>query len=327
VLLGLAAQAASAHPLAPALLELREAPGGRVDVLWRVSRWRAPGPQARPVLPESCRAASERALAVDELAIERRWSVECAPPGLAGRRVAVEGLDAGRGDAIVRVALRDGRSLQSVLRPGAQEWRVLERPRRARVALDYLRLGAAHLFGGLDHLLFVSGLVLLVGGRRRLLGTVTAFTAGHSATLGLATLGVVRAPVAWVELAIAGSLFALALELSRPPGAPAGALARRPWAMAAGFGLLHGFGFASALAEAGLPVGEIPLALAAFNVGIELGQLVVVAGWLALGAALRPSLPRLAASARLSSAARRVPVEALGALAAFWCLERAARLL
>src|SRR6185295_17321827 len=122
------------------------------------------------------------------------------------------------------------------------------------------------------HLLFVFGLVLLAGGGRRLLGTVTAFTLGHSVTLSLAALGLIEVPARVIEVAIAATVFALAVELAR--SAPGDTLMRRHPALMAGlFGLLHGLGFAAALREAGLPQGEIPLALASFNVGIELGQL------------------------------------------------------
>jgi len=167
----------------------------------------------------------------------------------------------------------------------------------------------------------VFGLVLLVSGARRLLYTVTAFTAGHSVTLSLAVLGYVSFPSALVEIVIAATILALALELARPASPRAGWMRRAPWAMAGSFGLLHGLGFAGALSEVGLPPEEIPAALFSFNVGIEVGQvafvLVVVAARSALSAVIA-SAPAWAV---------RVPIHAIGGLAVYWCLDRASGLL
>jgi HupE/UreJ protein len=158
--------------------------------------------------------------------------------------------------------------------------------------------------------------VLLAGATRRLLATVSAFTLGHSVTLSLAALGMVDFPPRAIEVAIAASVLLLAVELARRPAAPT-LMRRRPWAMAAAFGLLHGLGFAGALREAGLPAGEIPLALLSFNIGIELGQVAFVLAVLALGrAAARPV-------ERIPAWLRRVPVYGMGSLAGYWWLERA----
>jgi hydrogenase/urease accessory protein HupE len=212
--------------------------------------------------------------------------------------------------------------VQAVLHAGAPSLVIPERASRLAVVRDYLRLGALHIATGFDHLLFVFGLVLLARGVRRLVWTVTAFTAGHSVTLSLAALGVVRFPTAPIELAIAATILVLALELARPAQeGRASWLRRRPWLAAFAFGLLHGFGFAGALAEIGLPQQEIPLALFAFNAGIEVGQLAFVALVLGLGRVFAPLL------ARAPAAIARAPVTAMGALAFYWCLDRAAGLL
>jgi hypothetical protein len=192
------------------------------------------------------------------------------------------------------------------------------------VFVSHARMGARHLAGGLDHLLFVAGLVALLGGGRRLLVAVTAFTAGHSVTLALATLGLVRAPAVLVEVAIALTLVWLAVELTRRTdglGDRVG-VARRPFALPFAFGLLHGLGFASALGELGVPAREIPLALGGFNVGIEVGQLALVAGLLALAALAR----RFAdvSSARSLRWAALAPAYAIGSLGIYWCLDRVA---
>ena len=160
----------------------------------------------------------------------------------------------------------------------------------------------------------VLGLLLLVGGGRRLIWTITAFTAGHSITLAMVTLGVFDYPVAFIEFLIALSIFVLALELTRE-GAQSW-LWRQPWWLAGLFGLLHGMGFAGALADTGLPQANLPLALLFFNVGIEFGQLAFIAVLLGLGALFRRLLPHPPA------AVLQLPVLVLGVLSAMWCIER-----
>jgi len=160
--------------------------------------------------------------------------------------------------------------------------------------------------------------VLLVPVLRMLFWTITCFTLGHSITLSLATLGFLGLPPALTEFAIAASILVVAVELAHGEQAPPSLLRRTPWALAVGFGLLHGLGFAGALAEIGLPQEEIPLALFGFNVGIELGQLAFVGGVLAALRWLRPLVRQ--GPAWLS----RVPAYGIGSLAAYWCFERAA---
>jgi hydrogenase/urease accessory protein HupE len=187
------------------------------------------------------------------------------------------------------------------------------------VVAAYFGLGVKHMLTGVDHLLFLLGLVLLARTRRALLATIGAFTIGHSLTLSLAVLQVIVLPAGPIEVAIASSVLVLAIELAREPSAPT-LMRRHPWTMAGSFGLLHGLGFAAALRAAGLPAGEIPLALLAFNFGIELGQLVLVLPAILLRAMLAGrdvSIPRWA---------QQVPIYAMGSLAAFWCFARAAEL-
>jgi hypothetical protein len=316
--LALAAPGAAAHPLAPVLLELEERAGGEVAVAWKRPLRAGDGVQRAPVLPAGCARGASLAPSATDLTVTERWLVDCGEAGLVGRRVGVEGLDATGTDALLRVTLRDGRVLQRVLRPDAASVVVPERTPRSEVARDYAALGFEHILGGADHLLFVFGLLLLVGGGMRLVQTVSAFTVGHSVTLSLAALGFVGFPSRPIEVLIAASVLWLAVDLARSHEAPRSWMRRAPWGMAGAFGLLHGLGFAGALAETGLPEGEIPLALLFFNLGIEAGQLLFVGVLVVAGHALR----RIAAP--LPAPALRVPVYAMGSLAAFWCLERIA---
>jgi hydrogenase/urease accessory protein HupE len=186
----------------------------------------------------------------------------------------------------------------------------------AAVAWSYLVLGIEHILGGVDHLLFVLALLLIVRGGKRILITITAFTLAHSITLVAATLRWVHIPGPPVEAMIALSIVFVAAEIVRGLRGSPGLTARAPWVVAFSFGLLHGLGFAGALAEVGLPQKAIPTALFTFNIGVEIGQLIFVAAALAVGSLLHraPVRPR----AWMPYAAPY----AIGAVAMFWVIER-----
>ena len=319
VALGSAASAsvARAHPLDPALLQVRETAPGLFDVVWKTSR--SASGSLDPELPERCHPRTSRSAHSDARSVAWRWSVACGTESLVGARFAVHGLDAQNGEALLRLELLDGRRVQAVLRPDHADLTVPARDSALDVMASYGVLGVEHILGGFDHLLFILGLVLLIGGRRAILSTMTAFTAGHSVTLALAALGLVDVPTQMIEVMIAASIVVVALELA---GARAASdrvptpslLRRRPWLVAFGFGLLHGFGFAGALAQVGLPHGDIPPALLAFNVGIELGQIAFATAILLIVAAL----PR-----RWHAASRLAAAYAIGGFAMLWVFERA----
>lgn len=314
------AGSAPAHPLAPALLELEQSADGRVDVHWKTSRLRPRGVELTPRLPADCRRTSETRAGGDEQSVSLRWTADCGARGLVDREVGIDGLGPVSIDVLLRVALPDGRVVREVLRRGRTAITVPARQTKSQVGWGYLVLGFEHILGGLDHLLFVLGLMLLVSDARALVKTITAFTLGHSLTLSLATLGIARVPSSLAELLIAASILVLAVELAAPRREHPHLLQRRPWLMACTFGLVHGLGFAGALTEVGLPQEEIPLALFAFNVGIEVGQLAFVA----VVAGLAWAASRLVTD--LPAWLRRVPAYAIGSCAAFWCFERAAQL-
>lgn len=310
---------AQAHALAPSLLTLEEKANGEIEVLWRTPLQALGGGLLRPLYPAGCEPAGASEIARDETRRSERLRLRCAPGTLTGSRVGVEGLDVSGTNVLLRVHLADGRQLQALLSAHDPAYEISLRPQRPAVVASFFGLGVEHLATGFDHLLFVAGLVLLLRGGRRLVAAITAFTAGHSVTLALAALGIVRFPAVLVEVGIAASLVLLGREIgcARVTTSP-GLLARRPWMMAFGFGLLHGLGFAGALREAGLPPGEVPLALLGFNLGIEAGQLALVTLLIGAALALRPLPPRL------RSLAPRLTVEAIGILGVFLCLERMA---
>lgn len=314
---------AHAHPLAPALLELREQASGRYSVLWRTSASRVQRRDVIPQLPATCHEVSPPVVGSEENeSLVARWTVQCAAGGIAGQALSVQGLERSGINVILRIEPRAGAVIQQLLDAQTPAFVMPQPAAQVAVFPAYLRLGVEHLLTGLDHVLFVFGLWLLVRGFRPLFYTITAFTLGHSLTLALATLGLVRVNPALTELGIALSILVLALEIVRPAQQRSAWLMKRPWAVAGLFGLLHGMGFAGALAEVGLPAGEIPLSLLAFNLGIEFGQLVLIAVLLALGAAWATLAQTL--RAQPVSVLRALPPYVIGALAAFWCIERAA---
>lgn len=327
VVLALAPARVAAHALGPSSLQIEERAPGVASV-----RFQAPTAAALvPRWPDGC-AATVGARRVEGANTVEQFELTCAR-GLAGSVIGVDGLPERDTIALVRVRLADGRVAREVLGPSRPRFTVPPGTSWAHVAATYGWLGVEHLLGGLDHVLFVLGLMLVVPGLRARAITLTAFTAGHSLTLGLAVLGLVRVPEAPVEVLIALTLLAIAIEAMEPgatrrerrSSAPdplehrSSAWHRRTWIVAAVFGLAHGFGFAGALAGAGMPADDVPLALAAFNLGIEVGQLALVAAAMLIVVAAT-SLTRR--TSRLAPRARIITAYAIGALAAMWCLER-----
>lgn len=310
------APGAHAHRFAPSLLNVQETAPLQYNVVWKIPAQGSNVP-LRPTWPDSCAVSKASEPQLEGTGVVSSWQLQCEQPGgegIVGQTLGVSGLGANQASAIVMISLLDGRHYQQVLNAEQAQFVIPGESRAGDVAGDYTWLGMQHIWGGLDHLLFVFGLLLLVGGGRRLLWTVTAFTAGHSITLSLVTLGVFDYPVALVELAIALSIFILAVELTRT--GKHDALWRNPWWLAGGFGLLHGMGFAGALSEAGLPQGNMPLALLFFNVGIEVGQLafilVILTTWLLIRRPMSSWQDKMLP----------VPIYILGSLSAMWCIER-----
>jgi hypothetical protein len=311
------------HALAPALLELRGTDAERYDVLWRTSVARVRGVAVAPVLPPQCEPlASPQSTLLEGEALETRWPVRCAG-GIGGAAVQVAGLEGSGINVVLRIAERGGPVTSAVLDARDSAFIVPAGAEATRGFARYGALGIGHLLTGIDHVLFVLGLLAVVRGVRPLVVAVTAFTLGHSLTLAAATLGLMGLAPALAELGIALSLVAVALAMLRPREAP-GLLARRPALLTFGFGLLHGLGFAGALAGIGLPQGEVVPALLAFNLGIEMGQLAVVAAALA-AARLLHAIPAGIWSQRMSS--RLAPAYIIGSLAVCWCIERTVALL
>jgi len=320
VLLVSFAHRAFAHEARPAYLEINETAPGRYNMLWRtplLSGMRLPVTLKFPDHVRNVTGPTLREFP-DSLVEGRVIEID---DGLAGKRIEFVGLQATITDVLVRVQLHDGTYATTLVHP-SQPWIVIMAAHGSlAVAGTYLRHGVEHILLGYDHLLFVLALILIVPNLRVLLTTITAFTLAHSITLALATLGVVHVPGLPVEASIALSILLLASEIVRLQRHEVSLTARWPWIVAFSFGLLHGFGFASALRDVGLPQGDVPLALFAFNVGVELGQLAFIAVVLSMLAGAK----RIVLPAVVKRYALPVATYVIGALAAFWFFERLAR--
>jgi hypothetical protein len=314
------APAANAHESRPAYLEIKETAPGQYAVLWRTPV--LAGMRLPIVLKMPDGVKNLKPPVVQELAdsvLERRW-IDAGPDGLAGKRIDIVGLQLTITDALVRVALLDGRTMQMFARP-SQPWvEIAASQSWWQVMGTYIVEGMRHILFGADHLLFVLGLLLIVKDGWMLLKTITAFTLAHSITLAIATLGYAEAPALPLNAGIALSILFLGPEIVRVWRGETSFTIRHPWVVAFAFGLLHGFGFATALTSAGLPRADLPPALLSFNVGVEIGQLGFVALILAMARSFRVleiDWPRWV---------QALPGYTVGALGAFWTLQRVALL-
>jgi hydrogenase/urease accessory protein HupE len=319
------ADPARSDELRPGYLELRQTDASTYNLLFKIP---ARGEELRLALylnlPEGTQnLGPPRASFGDGAYVERRTIRR--DRGLAGHTITIEGLSATSTDVLVRVESLDGAIQTERLSPTRTAFVVQAAPGAGEVAATYLRLGIEHILFGFDHLLFVLALVILVRDWRRVAVTVTAFPLSHSITLAAATLGIVNVPGPPVEAAIALSIVLVAVEILNTRRGKPSFTARLPWLVAFSFGLLHGFGFAGALAEVGLPQHAIPVALLFFNVGVEIGQLVFVAAVLGLIWFVRQAASRLWEPDLVGQAFDRLDVASaygIGIVAAYWLIDR-----
>jgi len=307
---------AQAHESRPAYLELKETAAGQFSVVWRTPVLAGRRLPIALKLPDSVRNLEEPSVQeLPDSLLERR-SVDAGPSGLAGKRIDFPGLQLTITDVLVRIERLDGTHSTELVRPGRPFLEIVA-PRGTLATISvFLIQGIEHILLGVDHLLFVLGLLAIVRTPWMLVKTITAFTVAHSITLAIATLGYASVPGPPLNVAIALSILFLGPEIVRVWRGETSFTIRHPWVVAFAFGLLHGFGFASGLTALGLPQGEIPLALLAFNVGVEVGQLAFVALVLLLVRAfkvLKVHWPR---------PVELLPAYVVGSLGAFWTIQR-----
>ena len=304
----------AAHEVRPAYFSITQTTDTTYHVVWKLPALGDAIPKIYPTLPGNWQVLAENSnLLPGNL---RRTYTILIKDDSSGATLYFEGLEKTLIDILVSIKLLDGVQYSSMIKPANPTYIIPTAPDKLNVIKTYLILGINHILSGIDHLLFVLALLLITKGFRKLVMTITAFTIAHSITLTLATLGVLGLPGAPVEAVIALSIVFLAVELVHNYNGQEGLTVRNPWVVAFTFGLLHGFGFAGALAEVGLPQADIPAALFFFNVGVELGQLafvLVVLGLLWISKRTKISWP---------TRAKWVTPYVIGSLASFWLIER-----
>jgi hydrogenase/urease accessory protein HupE len=313
--------AVSAHESQPGTLDLRQVDRDRYEVTWRAPLYFGQPHPARLKLPESWKTVVEATVRLLADSQVFRRVVIVGSQGVEGSVIRFPGLESTITDVFVRLNRLDGTTMTAVVRPtkpyaqlrGERSWYV--------TAGEYVGLGFHHILQGIDHLLFVLGLLLIVKDRMTLLKTVTAFTVAHSITLAIAALGYASAPLPPLNAAIALSILFLGPEIVRSWRGQTSLTIRYPWVVSFLFGLLHGFGFASGLSTTGMPRAELPLALLFFNVGVELGQLVFVLAALALVRSFK------VLEVRWPRWVEALPGYAVGSFGAYWTIQRTVILL
>ncbi len=300
---------AVAHELRPGSFTMQPMAQDRYVVTWRAPEIQGARHAIAPTLPPGCTPRSGQGA--------HTWTARC-PQVSAGDEIVFSGLQEAGATVFVRIRLRDGGAIDTLVTSQRPQVAIGGAPAPGLPA--FLRLGLEHILGGVDHLLFVAGLCLLIADRWRLAAALTAFTLAHSLTLGAAALGVIGLASRPVETTIALSIAFVGAEAVRHARGARSLAASAPWMFAFGFGLLHGFGFAGALSDIGLPPDARIAALLLFNLGVELGQFLVVAVLLTAGMLTKTLSGRLA-SGRLAYA-RVAAGYAIGIAGAFWTIER-----
>jgi hydrogenase/urease accessory protein HupE len=315
----LLASAAAAHEVRPAYLEITQVSPAVYHVVWKLPTMGDLAIHLEPRLSNGWldRMPSDQYAAAGYLI--RSWNIaDKRPDAVFGQTVTIGGLADTMTDVFLRVRLRDGRSVDAILRPERPSFRIALVNGNEIALPSFLLLGVEHILTGPDHLLFVLGLLLIVRGRWPLIKTVSAFTLAHSITLAAATLGLIQLSVPLLNALIALSILFLAPEVVRAQRGGTSLTIRYPWIVAFVFGLLHGMGFASGLTALGLERGALVGALLLFNVGVEIGQLAFIAVVLALLRSFRLMelrWPRVLAAA---------PTYTIGVLGAFWTIQYSA---
>lgn len=317
----------AAHQGQPVYIELKESRPSFYQLQWKAPPFVPLNYMPTVIPPDACEATEPAARFSTAEGFVQRVKLHC-PQALAGEVLRIEYPGPNPSvTSLVRYITYKGERYTAVLGPEQSRWTVPAGETAVGVAGEYLWLGMEHISTGIDHLLFLLGLLWIAGTWRRVLVTITGFTVAHSCTFVLSALKVVSLPVPPVEAAIALSIVFLATEVVK---GPRDSLTwRYPVCVSSSFGLLHGFGFASALSAVGLPRTELATGLLFFNLGVEAGQIVFIAAVIALvyclrslqRAAVMPSGPVLAGAAFQ----RLVGGYLLGVIAVFWLVERCAR--
>jgi hydrogenase/urease accessory protein HupE len=307
-----------AHEIRPGYLEIKENADHSLQITWKQPVMGEYAIPLHPSISSGWMIDSLASISYTESYLIKRWKIAAGHSSLNEQVIRINGLEKTITDVLVQVTLLNDASFTYLIKPIEPFIKLdLSKPQPPPV-WQYNQLGIYHIWSGLDHLLFVLGLLLLVKKRSRLIWTITAFTVAHSITLALATLNIINVSASFTEAAIALSIVFLAVELLRHYKGINGFAYHFPWLVSFLFGLLHGLGFASALQDVGLPENNIPLALFLFNVGVEAGQLAFVFVMLFLMAGIRRT------RFQLPQWSYKLPAYMIGTMAMYWFIERVA---
>lgn len=302
------------HEVRPAYLGITQTSDSTYHIVWKVPALGDMVPKISPSLPDDWQVLSQEGKPGTG-SIINYINIQTSKE-LPGETIVIAGLDQTIMDVLINIQLQNGAQYSQLISPDNPFYEIPAEPSNWQVIKSYLLFGIDHILLGIDHLLFVLALILVTSGKWRIIKTVTAFTIAHSITLSLAALGIMSIAIPPVEAVIALSIVFLAREIIIHNKQQDSLTYRMPWLIAFTFGLLHGFGFASALSETGLPQTAIPLALAFFNIGVEVGQIIFVAIVLAIGFILS-KIP-----IELPAWVRKSPAYVIGSLAFFWVIDR-----
>ncbi|SDQ98760.1 HupE/UreJ family protein [Flagellimonas zhangzhouensis] len=303
-----------AHEVRPAYLQINEVSSNTYNVLWKVPRTADKVLDIQPLFNNSFTLNETIAPRILEAFVLYTYQLK-GPISLSNTTLTINNLNKTGVDVLVDIRLLNGEHHSFLLQPSKNIIVVPEKPNKWMVAKTYIVLGIEHILLGFDHLLFVLALLLITKGFKKLLKTITAFTLAHSITLSFSVLGIASLPGPPVEAVIALSIVFLAMEILKIQKGVPSLTSQKPWLVAFSFGLLHGFGFAGALQEIGLPQQEIPLALATFNLGVELGQILFVILVFTLLKLPKSFMPKHVWMQKI------IPY-AIGSVASFWLIER-----
>ncbi len=303
-----------AHEIRPAYLQINQVDEFTYEVYWKVPSMGDAVPRIQPVFPESFTLETTKQPNQIPGSVIYYFTIS-SDEGLQGQRIFIQGLNKTLIDVLVTVAYLNGEKATLLLQADKDSGILPGETKVSDVIQTYTVLGIEHILLGIDHLLFVLALIMITRGKWRILKTITSFTLAHSITLSLAALGLVKFPGPPVEAVIALSIVFLAMEILKNLRGEATLTSKKPWIVAFTFGLLHGFGFAGALSDIGLPQTEIPLALAFFNIGVELGQIIFVMVMLFV-------IYLISFKKQWPVYLKKMPAYAIGSIAAFWMIQR-----
>lgn len=304
-----------AHEVRPARLIIHQKAVDTYEVFWKLPAIKEGVLKLKPVLDFDHEVLSRDPGKDLGNAYIETWSFRKGDPSVA-TKISIDGLTSTITDVFVTIYMDNGDESSFIVRPD-QPYFIVDKPRtNYEITKDFIVLGVEHIWFGYDHLLFVLCLLWLITGFKKLVQTITAFTLAHSITLVASTLGWMTLPGPPVEAIIALSIVFLAVEIIKDQNGEEVYTSKYPWVVALTFGLLHGFGFAGALSDIGLPQSALTLSLFGFNLGVEVGQIIFVIAVILIVKVIRIAIPVIP---KWSST---VSAYAIGSLAGFWLIER-----